>query len=305
MRHAGSPSSAWQRITSAHRTSALSSDIRTISVRRSSAARSFNSGDHSVSFWMERSTSATAHTTIIHSSHRSVCSGASDSCHRIRELREIAEFECRVTARQRRLAVPIDPRVRDAELIRRNDVVKIALRRVQPARIANPFPRLHKMSMRRFVGAHLLRCDDEIEVDGEVLARLGEEVVIDIGEDAEADAGAAESLEGGVRVRKRLPRRQALGQSNRGSDAGSGLPQYIAIWPIVSLDLRLDFPVRSERHGAVEVHALERGPNAALPVDQRAVAVEGDHFVANHDAICYSDPCTSPPLGTFGPPNGF
>ena len=73
--------------------------------------------------------------------------------------------------------------------------MEIALRGVKPFRVADPFARRQEMRMSRFVRPHLLRGDHEIEVDSEMFSRLGDEVIVDVRQDAEADAGAAETLE--------------------------------------------------------------------------------------------------------------
>src|SRR3954452_25603211 len=43
--------------------------------------------------------------------------------------------------------------------------------------------------MSGLVGPHLLRGHDDVEVDGEVVARGGEKIVVDVGKDAEAAYG--------------------------------------------------------------------------------------------------------------------
>ena len=104
----------------------------------------------------------------------------------------------------------------------------------------------------------------EVEVDGEVAARRGEEIVVDVREDAEPVAGVAQSLQRGVRVGERLPRRQRLGEERgalggeRPSEGlrrrGCGLGEDVAVGAVVlALDHRLDLRV-----GAQDLVAAQR-----------------------------------------------
>ena len=69
-----------------------------------------------------------------------------------------------------------------------------------------------EVRMSRLVGPHLLRGDDDVEIDGEMLARRGEQVVVDVRQDAEPAAGGDEAFERWVGVGERLPRRKAVGE---------------------------------------------------------------------------------------------
>src|SRR5438874_13159750 len=74
------------------------------------------------------------------------------------------ELVRRRAARARRLAVAIDPGVRDSELVRRNDVVEVALGGVQPRCVADPLSRFDEVRVPRLIRPHLLRGADQIEI---------------------------------------------------------------------------------------------------------------------------------------------
>src|SRR6185369_16676880 len=117
----------------------------------------------------------------------------------VRELGEGVELPIgRGAPERRRLAVTVDPRHGNAERGGGHDVVEVALRRVQPATSAQAPARGLEVSVARLVRAHLLRGDDHVEGYREMPSRRREEVVVDVGQDAERVPGADETLEGGV-----------------------------------------------------------------------------------------------------------
>src|SRR4051812_46309736 len=79
-----------------------------------------------------------------------------------------------------RLAVAVDPDHRHLQLHARVDVVVAAGRHVDPALLGADAP-LALLEMRGIglVGAHLLRGDDEVEVQAEMAPRLPQELVVD------------------------------------------------------------------------------------------------------------------------------
>jgi len=81
--------------------------------------------------------------------------------------------------------------------------VEVALRRVQPAQSGHAFPGREEVIEGRLVRADLLGGDDELELDGEVAPRRGDQVVVDIGENGQLVARRDECLERGVRVVER------------------------------------------------------------------------------------------------------
>ena len=85
-----------------------------------------------------------------------------------------------------RLLVAVDPDHRDLGLHARLDVVVVARRDVHPALLAADPPRA-LVEVRRvgLVGADLLRGDDEVEVERDVAPRLPEQLVVDVGDQAE------------------------------------------------------------------------------------------------------------------------
>ena len=146
------------------------------------------------------------------------------------------------------------------------------------------------------IGLALLGGNDIVEIDFESRTRGGEKVVVDIGENGEAEA-RFKLEERGHSIGPRLPGRKRLGERagffGRGSESETGAE---------ATDDRLeDFAVRMEfslfgelLEVAVEfeqgriVHdfvvcrknAMERGENAGFPIDERTVAVEGEDFEA-------------------------
>src|SRR3954469_2059855 len=191
------------------------------------------------------------------------------------------------------LAVAVDPDHRDLQLETRVDVGLVAAGDVHPARLAaDAALALLEVSRVWLVRAHLLSGDDEVEVDAEMTPGRAEQLVVDVREDACLEL-LAEALELGVRLPERHPARhrggqepgarglevpvQLLGGAHRGTAQDLGVQLVRA-----ALDLALD--VDEQRHQLVAVDGeavpvrllLKCLVCAGLPVDQGAVAVEGD-----------------------------
>src|SRR5919106_4619300 len=130
----------------------------------------------------------------------------------VRRLGQRAELVVGAVVVQPPLALAVDPRRRDAQRSRRLHIVEIALGHVQPRRRRDPLARGQEMSRRRLVGADLLGGDDEVEVDGQVAARAGQQIVVDVRENREPVAGGPQPAERIIGVGERRPRRQALRQ---------------------------------------------------------------------------------------------
>src|SRR5262245_41215244 len=90
------------------------------------------------------------------------------------------KFAVGVAAIGSRFMLAIDPCHRDAQRTRRDDIVEVALRRMQPTSAPKALASLDKMAWGRFVRAHLLRGDDQVEGHRQMTLRAGQEVVIDI-----------------------------------------------------------------------------------------------------------------------------
>src|ERR1019366_6806095 len=85
-----------------------------------------------------------------------------------------------------RLLVAVDPDHRDLRLHAGLDVVVVARRHVDPALLpADPARALVEVGEVGLVGAHLLRRQDEVEVDRDVAARLAEQLVVDVRDQTE------------------------------------------------------------------------------------------------------------------------
>jgi hypothetical protein len=149
-----------------------------------------------------------------------------------------------------------------------------------------------EVALARLVAARLLSRDDPVELHAEATVRHGEQVVVAVGDHGELEAllEARERL-GGVRERgpvaHRLPERSHL--LGRGSeavvpaDAAQRLSQHLAIGQVLAgLELGLVPTVGLEqllvrRLDAMYLqHGSQRREDPALPVDQRAVAVEAE-----------------------------
>src|SRR5918995_1470066 len=112
----------------------------------------------------------------------------------------------------------------------------------QGVRRRGPLARGQEMSRRRLVGADLLGGDDEVEVDGQVAARAGQQIVVDVRENREPVAGGPQPAERIIGVGERRPRRQALRQERLApgcelpaqplGDAAGGDGEDVAVAPI-------------------------------------------------------------------------
>src|SRR5215213_7393405 len=84
-----------------------------------------------------------------------------------------------------RLLLAVDPDDRDLLLQARLDVVVVARRDVDPALLRADAPgALLEVRGVGLVGAHLLGGDDEVEVGGQVPARLAQQLVVDVRDQA-------------------------------------------------------------------------------------------------------------------------
>src|SRR4051794_1507613 len=193
-----------------------------------------------------------------------------------------------------RLLLAVDPDDRDLLLQARLDVVVVARRDVDPALLRADAPRA-LLEVRRvgLVRAHLLGGDDEVEVRRQVPARLPEQLVVDVGDEAQLVLlGALLELRVGLLerhpaldgVRQEAGARRLEGPAEVLGDPHGDPPQDLRVELVgAALDLALVLVeawqdlLRVLEHEAVAGGlALERLPDARLPVDERAVDVEGD-----------------------------
>ena len=184
----------------------------------------------------------------------------------------------------------------EPEALCRRDVVEEALGDVQNGvdGHAEALERQLEVARIGLVAAGLLGRYDFVELDSQAARREGEQVVIHVGdhrqpiarrEDAQGGHGVVEGSPAGDRLRE------------RGSLLGAGREPQLA--PELVHHPREDIPVRAVgarldgRFEAGEMlqdlrgrkcvavrgqHALDGPQNPALPVDERAVAVEGDNL---------------------------
>jgi hypothetical protein len=109
-----------------------------------------------------------------------------------------------------------------------------------------------------------------------------EELAIGVGEHGELPAAGAGLLEGRLRLGERVPARQRAAERvllvGGSAEAGEHDGHHLAIAPsgILALDLRLELVVGAQQLAASRgaEQSLELAPDPAVPVDQRAVAVE-------------------------------
>ena len=190
----------------------------------------------------------------------------------------------------------IDPDRRQPEALGGHMVVEQALGDVEDAPGSHavgsePVEQGREVAHVRLVRANLLGGDDPVERDAEAAIRCGEQVVVAIRQDAEPEAGL-EPGEGrrGIQERRPVGARAAEG---RRLPIGDGCPETrrdrtqptsedLAIgevWP--SLKRRLGVGVGLQELVVRAVNAVggqdwsEASQEAGLPVDQGAVAVEG------------------------------
>jgi len=107
----------------------------------------------------------------------------------VSDAQEIREFRKRSylvswnrTARFDAAALAVYPHHRNAKLSSRNHVVKVTLSSVQQSLLAGAGYCFSEMRKTWFVGPDLLCGHYQIEVDGEVFSRGGQEIIINVGE---------------------------------------------------------------------------------------------------------------------------
>jgi hypothetical protein len=182
-------------------------------------------------------------------------------------------------------AEPVDPDRPQAERGRRRDVVEKARGDVHvTAAIGSaPCEELFPVGGRRLVRADLGGDDGQVEADSDPRQRGVEEVGVGVGEDGKPPAAGAGPLERGRHFRERLPFGQRAAERvllvRRRAEPGERDGHHLAVAParLLPLDLRLELVVRVQELAAARgaEQALQLAPDAAVPVDQRAVAVEG------------------------------
>src|SRR3954453_18938091 len=215
-----------------------------------------------------------------------------------------------------RLLSPVDPDHGNLELHARLDVVVVAGRHVHPA-LLRPDSARTLVEVRRvgLVGANLLGGDDKIEVERDVPARLAEQLVVDVRDQAGVVA-ADELLQLRVGLLEVRPARHGVRQEARPArlerpvdalcDLDGGAAQHLGVELIgPTLDLARDLVEEADHLVAIDGEAvplgltLERVGNALLPVYERAIDIESDpvdlarerHWIghcairAPHDAV--------------------
>src|SRR5215218_10189570 len=193
----------------------------------------------------------------------------------------------------KRLLVAVHPDHRDLRLQARLDVVVVAGRDVDPALLgADPALGLLEVRGVRLVGPDLLRGHDEVEVDLEVPARLAEELVVDVRDQADLEL-LREAVELRVGLLERRPAHDRRREEPRArrlerpaellGDLDGGAAQDLGVELVgPALDLLLGLEEEREQLGtrqrvAVLVGFLgERVVDTRLPIDEGAVDVEGD-----------------------------
>src|SRR5262249_26780253 len=91
-------------------------------------------------------------------------------------------------------------------------VMKVTLCHMQPSHVSHPLASLGEMVGGRFVRAHLLGGDNQVEGDTQVTPRASQEVVIDVRQNAQAIPCSDEALQCRVGVGKREPAGEAICQ---------------------------------------------------------------------------------------------
>jgi hypothetical protein len=138
------------------------------------------------------------------------------------------------------------------------------------------------VARRRLVRADLGRDDGQVELDAEPVEGRVEKVAVGVRQDREPPAARARVLERSGHLGKRLPvgkraSERALFRGG-GAEAGERDAHHAAVAParLLALDLRLELVVRVQELAAARCaeQPLELAPDPAVPVDQRAVAVE-------------------------------
>src|SRR5579875_379507 len=186
----------------------------------------------------------------------------------------------------------VDPDDRDLLLQARLHVVVVAGRDVDPALLGADAP-LALGEVRRvgLVGAHLLRGDDQVEVERDVPPRLAQQLVVDVGDQPDLMI-LGHLLERRVRLRERLPPLHRVGQEARArrlqrpaqllGDAHGGAPQHLGVELVgPGLDLLGDLMEEGENLIALDGESVtlgflaERLERAGVPIDQGPIDVEG------------------------------
>ena len=191
-----------------------------------------------------------------------------------------------VRPRPRLFAEPVDPDRAEAELACRRDVVEETRADVHvPSRIG-PRARVELLPVlvAGLVRADLGRDDRELEGDTDGLHRRVDELAVGVREDRELPAARTRFLERGAHLGERLPRGQRAAERvllvgcGHVAEPGERDREHVSVAPrrLLALHLRLDLVVAmQQRRGAIgPEEPLELAPDAAVPVDERAVAVE-------------------------------
>jgi len=188
------------------------------------------------------------------------------------------------------LAETVDPDRAQTELDRRRDVVEEAGPDVNVSLPcgAGAFEERVPVRTGRLVRADLGGDDREVEGHSDPGHRRLDEVTVRVGENRQLPAAAARILERSAHLGERRPRRKRARESVRLlereaeavllCESGEGQVEHIAIGPcrLLALDLGLEpvVGVQQARGVGGTEQALELTPDATVPVDQGAVAVE-------------------------------
>src|SRR5436190_20153782 len=212
----------------------------------------------------------------------------------LRRLEEALHLGGRLLlARLQGLLVAVDPDHRHLRLDARLDVVVVARCDVHPALLGADPPRaLVEVRGIGLVGAHLLGGDDEVEVVRDVAARLAEQLVVDVRDQARLkSADELAQLRIGLLERRptlnRVRQEPGAARLQRPADALGDLDRRAAQdlgVQLVGAALDLARDLVEERDDLFQVDreavalrlALERVPDALFPIDEGAVDVEGD-----------------------------
>ena len=193
----------------------------------------------------------------------------------------------------------IDPDGREPELLGRHMVVEEALRDVQDALPRQPDALEGDLEVVRvrFVAAGHLGGHDPIEVGLEARSRAGEQVVVAVGDDPQPESlpeppQRLDRIGEGGPLPDRIGERRHVGKIRRDGVVGGDLAQAASedlaiaqVRPRLEPGLgRGELPqhlVVGRRHSARIQHRTNAGEDAGLPVDERAVAVEGQCLEAS------------------------
>src|SRR5882724_1351264 len=205
------------------------------------------------------------------------------------EVGEIAEL-----ARRRRLvpfAVAVDPDRAQPELVRRCDVVEVTLgdmhmpftRRAGLLEEARPVPVLGLVRPD-------LGCDDcELERDADALHGRLDEVAVGVGENCELPAAGTRILECRRHLPERPPGGQRLGQSGdfvfRCTELAHCIRHDLSVGArTTGLKRRLELVVAAESlvRLVLAEDTRQLAADAAVPIDERAIAVERRPAVSRH-----------------------